>query len=158
MKILKNNFKKELEPKLENETKKLECEHCNSELEYDAFDVNIGEYGCAFVECPLCGYENYLDDGEHDMDLTMHNVEFPTHFAHVSKDTGAVDACNNEEVRECIRKAIKYFRENKEEFAWITAYGNMVVSVYRWVGDEAYEVIVGNNYYNTYLSFENEDY
>lgn len=155
MKVLKDNYKT---ISVEEHSNKLECEHCSSELEYDESDIVIGEYGCAFVSCPLCGYHNYLYDGERDINLTVNNIEFPVHFAHVSSETGAVDCCNNETIKGYIRKGINYFRENKNEFVWYCGSGNLFVTVYRYEGDENYYIQVTNNYYDTYIPFESVDY
>ena len=65
---------------------------------------------------------------------------------------------NNEEVKECIYKAIKYFRENKDEYDWYTCYGNLFVSVYKYNEDGEYWVVVADDYYDTYIPFEEEDY
>lgn len=134
------------------------CEQCESELEYDESDVRVGALGCAFIDCPLCGYENILLDNEKSVDLTMHNIIFPNHFWHTSKEDGAVDCCNNEEVKKCIHKAINYFRKNKDEFSWRTMYGNLYIDVRRYDGDETYSVIVSKDFYNTDIPFEAEDY
>lgn len=160
MKILKDNYKPTnyVEEVNSGYPRTLECYCCESELEFEKSDIKIGEYGCAFVCCPLCGYENYLDDGENDIALTANNVEFPTHFAHISKETGAVGCCNNRAVQSYIHQAIKYFRENKDEYNWFTCTGNLYINVTRYEGDESYWVVVSNNYYNTYIQFEKEDY
>lgn len=155
MKILKNNYNTVFAEDIEKE---LICEMCESQLEYEESDITIGEYGCAVVTCPLCGYNNYLDDGERDMTLTANNVEYPTHFHHVSKETGAVDCCNNRDIKNYIKKAIEYFRSNKDERYWFTCTGNLHIEVSRWEGDESYWVVVTKDYYDTYIPFEKEDY
>lgn len=155
MKILKNNYNTVFAEDIEKE---LICEVCRSELEYKESDVTIGEYGCAVVTCPLCGYNNYLDDGERDITLTANNVEYPTHFHHVSKETGAVDCCNNREIKKYINHAIEYFRENKDETNWFCCTGNLYINVSKWEGDENYWVVVSKDYYDTYIPFEAADY
>ena len=134
------------------------CGGCGSELEYEESDVSVGALGCAIVNCPLCCEDNIIEDSEKAITLTADNVEFPTHFWHTSKENGAVDCCNNEEVKRCIRKAINYFRKNKNEFVWYSAYGNLYIFVLRYGGDEEYNVIVTNDYYDTHIPFETEDY
>lgn len=156
MKVLKDNYTATVY--VEKNNNKIVCEHCESELEYDNSDISIGTYGCAVVSCPLCGYKNYLDDGKYDINLTMHNVEFPTHFHYTSKETGAIDCLNNKEIKECICKAVEYFRRNKDENYWFTEFGNLYISVSRWEGDESYNVVVTGDYYETIISFEKEDY
>ena len=164
MKVLKNNYN---DGKIAaHETivvpkypRKLECEKCGSELEYDKDDLEIGVYGMAHVRCPLCNYSNPLyDDDENDIKLTKYNIEFPTHFHHTSVENGAVDTCNNKFVKECINKAIDHFREYKDEFAYYTGTGSTMVYVFRLTGDEEYEVVVTDNHYSTYIPFEKIDY
>ena len=162
MKVLKNNFNEiaacVTEVNLKPYPRKLICENCESELEYEKSDMKVGVYGIMHVKCPLCGYNNMIYGNENDITLTVDNIEFPTHFHHTSKETGAVNVCNNEFVKECVRKAINYFRENKEEFAYFTGTGNTMVYVFRFEGDEEYEVAVANDYYETYIPFKPEDY
>lgn len=165
MKVLKDNYNEET---VRENTKRivpyprtLTCEKCNSELEYEKSDLRMGLYGCNHIDCPLCGYDNMLDDNEENIVLTVDNVDFPIHFFHTSVDTGAVDRCNNEEIRKCIRKAVDYFRRNKDEDSldWgghIT--GNLYINVHRYSGDENYEVTISNDFYETYIPFEQEDY
>lgn len=159
MKVLKNNFnvsQYDYNP-IETYPKKFVCEKCNSELEYEKEDVRIGEYGCFVIDCPLCGYENYLD--EDGITLTMDNIEFPTHFHHVSTETGAVDFCDNEHIKKYICEAINYLRRNKDEHDWgqhIT--GNLYLHVQKYEGDEMYYITVSNDFYNSFVNFESEDY
>lgn len=164
MKVLKNNYNGSkiavayesiIKPKY---PRKLECDGCESELEYEESDIEMGVLGCMHVKCPLCGYDNMLDDNEHNITLTLNNVEFPTHFFHTSKENGAVDVCNNNKVKKFINNAINYFRANKNDFAYEAATGNLTVHVYRYDEDEDYHVVVSNNYYDTYIPFEKEDY
>ena len=158
MKILKNNFNKiELKKEKQKYPKETICDECQSELEYDKSDMTIGWLGAVYIKCPLCGNDIMLCE-EDGITLTVDNVEFPTHFNHTSKETGAKDICNNEEVRRYINEAINYFRMNKNEFAWCSGSGNMMVHVYRFDDDEEYAVYVSNNYYATDIPFENGDY
>lgn len=159
MKVLKNNY----EGHKETNTKEAKlyprahiCESCGSELEYDKSDLIIGEFGCCFLNCPCCNYDNLIENEE--FILTKNNIEFPTHFNHCSEENGAVNCCTNEKINECINKAIDYFRNNKDEFAWIYETGNLHMTVFRYNGDGDYYVIVSNDYYNTYIQFEDEDY
>lgn len=162
MKVLKNNYdcRSEDEINVANPySRKMICTKCGSELEYEESDVRIGEYGCAIVDCPLCGYYNGLDGHEKTLTLTANNVEFPVHFHHTSKETGALDCFNNETIKEYIRKAIKYLRKYKDE----THYGghmtgNLYIDVSKWKGDEDYEITVSNDFYHTVIPFEPEDY
>ena len=160
MKVLKNNYNKEETYTREDiieYPRMLTCDTCSSELEYEENDIIIGSLGCGYVHCPCCGRNNLIDDYE-GIVLTKDNVEFPTHFFHTSKETGAVDCCNNEEVKKYIHEAIEYFRKNKNKYNWYCCTGNLFVAVWRYDGDESYWVAVTNNYYETYIEFEEEDY
>lgn len=160
MKVLKNNFNKisaietlivPLYPK------KVICDKCQSELEYEQSDITIGWFGAGYIKCPLCDNDIVLDD-EDGINLTVDNVEFPTHFHHTSTNNGAKNVCNNKEIKGYIRKAIDYFRENKDAFSWYSGTGNLLVHVYRFDSDEDYHVVISENYYDTYIPFELEDY
>lgn len=159
MKVLKDNYNETVEEikrlKAEPYPRKLSCEKCESELEYDKSDKETGEYGLYYIKCPLCNHDNYLDEGE---DITVENIEFPTHFGHTS-DENAVDCFNNETIKKYIREAITFFRKNKEVFDWgghIT--GNLYLSVNKYSGDEMYEITASNDFYHTCIPFEAEDY
>lgn len=157
MKVLVDNYNKESNiDNINTYPRKFVCECCGSELEYNKEDIRISAFGCAYLDCPLCNRDNIIEDEE--IDLTVDNVEFPTHFYYTSKDEGAVDCCNNEEIKKCIKQAIEYFRENKEELYWFTEYGNLHVHVTRWDGDKSYSVHVTDDYYTTYIPFESLDY
>ena len=162
MKVLVDNYKKndyvEMNRQIKSYPRKMVCECCNSKLEYEESDIKIGAFGCAYVKCPLCGSTNFVDDGEKELTLTVNNVEFPTHFWHTCKENGAVDCCNNEEIKKYIREGINYFRNNKDDYSWFTATGNLYIRVDRCDGDESYEVMVTNNYYETSIPFEAIDY
>lgn len=134
------------------------CDNCCSELEYEESDLHMGYLGCMHLTCPLCNNENMIEENENTITLTKDNVEFPTHFWHTSKENGAVDCLNNEDVKRAIGNAINYFRCHKDEYHWFTAYGNLRVDVIRYDGDESYEVAVTGNYYEVSIPFEDDDY
>lgn len=162
MKVLKNNYKETINGHtnsvIESYPRKLKCEKCGSELEYDREDLEVGVYGAMHVRCPLCEYLNMLDGNENDIKLTKDNIEFPIHFSHSSIETGAVDTINNDNIKKEINRAIEYFRQNKDEWHWYTAYGNMFISVDRFEGDEEYDITVTDRRWETYIPFEQEDY
>lgn len=163
MRILKNNYIEMTEEEFDNLPKpmpyprKFVCEHCKSELEYDREDLRMGEYGCMFLDCPLCNHDNMIDDHEDNITLTVNNIEFPVHFHHVNSKC-AVERGNTDEIRYELKRAIEYFRKNKDEYTWHTWSGNLFVLVHRWSGDEQYEVVVSTDFYNMEIPFEEEDY
>ena len=158
IKVLKDNSKN-IEVKKENIKifpLKIKCSECDSELEITEEDTHIGWMGARFINCPCCGEEAMVDELE-GITLTVDNIEFPIHFHHVSVETGAKERCNTEEIRYELRRAITYFRENKEETDWHTWSGNLFVFVRRWSGDENYEVVVSKDFYNIEIDFDEND-
>lgn len=160
MKVLKDNYNSEsyVYEFAEPYPRKVVCEECMSELEYDESDIRMGTYGCMYLDCPLCGCDILLDDNEHNLKLTKDNVQFPLHFHHTSKDTGAVDTCHNEYVKQLIKEGVESLRYDKEGHACFSGSGNTMVFVFRFDEDEDYQVFVTNDYYSTYIPFESEDY
>lgn len=160
MKVLKNNFEVVTNSTVDKPYPRIYiCESCESELEYEESDLRMGEYGYMHLECPCCHHDNMIEDNENNITLTVDNIEFPIHFHHVSKETGAVDCCNNTSVKNYLQKAIKYFRKNKDAYdygCWIT--GNFYIHVHRYEGDEQYTVTVSNDFYEIDIPFEEADY
>ena len=160
MKVLRNNYLGNGNNVVTEEKcypRKIECEWCGSELEYDESDIRIGYLGLVFIDCPCCGEESVIDGDEHELRLSVDNIEFPTHFHLTSKETGAKE-CKDEYVKECISMAVKFFRENKEEKYWFTQTGDTRVAVARYSGDEVYDITVSKKFYNTEIPFELADY
>lgn len=162
MKVLKDNYK---EASIKEEVKKINpyprvlvCEKCRSELEYEKSDLRMGALGCMYLDCPCCGYDNMIEENEGTITLTVDNVIFPTHFFHTSNKHGAVDCCNNENVKKEIYRGIDYLRKNRDQFDWMTGYGDLYINITRYDGDENYVVFVSNDYYETYIPFEDVDY
>lgn len=159
MKILKNNYKTETKKEAEVNPfpRKLKCEKCGSELEYEKSDISFEAYGCGYVKCPLCEYNNELYGEDENLILTVDNIEFPVHFHHTSLNTGAVDI-SNEKIKKYIEEGINYFRKNKNEFSWLVETGTMHLAMWRMDGDESYEVVVSKDYYSSFIPFEDVDY
>ena len=160
MKVIKNNYTaiESTNDVDESYPRTLKCEMCESTLQYDKSDITIGLYGAAHIRCCLCGCSNMLEDEDNDIVLTKDNVEYPIHFYHTSKEFGAVDLCNNKNVKKAINNAIEFFRNNKDEYCWLTTTGNLCVFVTKLDDDKEYSIWVTNDYYSTYIPFESEDY
>lgn len=159
MKVLKNNYNMETNKESETNSfpRKLVCEGCGSELEYNKSDIKFGAFGCGSISCPLCKYKNELYEEDEGLDLTVDNIEFPVHFYHTSLDTGAVDI-SDEKIKDYIRKGIDYFRENKNESSWFVETGTMFLAMWRMEGDKAYDVVVSKDHYSSFIPFEDVDY
>lgn len=134
------------------------CDECKSELEYDESDIYMGEYGCMYVTCPVCQNHVLLEDNEHSVVVTEDNISFPIHFAHSSKETGAYDCCNKENVRKYVKRAIEYLRKHPDSAYWYTSTGNLCLFVQRHDGDDEYFVTVSNDYYDTFIPYTEYDY
>lgn len=162
MKVLKDNYNKVNVMKetilIKPYPRTCICDNCYSELEYTEADIRMGAWGYMYLDCPCCGHDNILEDNENNITLTMDNIEFPTHFWHTSIDTGAVDFCNNERVKELIHNGIYYLRRNKDEYCWNSQFGNVYICIHKWDGDENYEIVVSNDFYSMEIPFEKEDY
>ena len=163
MRVLKDNYnetntKTIVTPIVKPYPRKHICENCESELEYEKSDIRIGALGCVYLDCPLCGCDNILVDNEENIKLTMNNIEFPTHFWHASTGEGAVECLDEKHVKKYIGEAIKYFRKNKDEYAYQSATGNLTVHVYRCEDEQEYDVVLAGNYYSVIIPFEPEDY
>lgn len=158
MKVLKDNYNVTTPTQSSIYPCTVVCDNCHSEIECEESDVKFGTYGCPMIECPLCNAKIYIDEDNREFNLTKHNIEFPTHFHLTSTENGAVDICNNDEIKKIINKGIDYFRANKDEFAWYYESGNIHLSIYRFDEDEEYNIVVSDKYYETYIDFEPEDY
>ena len=159
IKILKDNSKN-IESKEENIAMfplKIKCSECDSELEITEEDTHIGWLGARFITCPCCGEESMVDELD-GITLTKDNLEFPVHFNRTTKGLRHVVEVHSDEIINGIKKAITYFRENKDEWNWCTSHGDLFLSVYRHSGDEEYFVMITKDFYETYIPFEKEDY
>ena len=159
MQIINNNLNAANKDNyIEPYPRQLFCAKCGSELAYDESDLRMGAYGCVYIDCPVCKYDNMLEDNEHSIILTAKNIEFPTHFHHISVKTGAKDICNTEAIRKEFKKAIDYFRRNKEAEHWDNWSGNLFIMVDKYSEDESYEIIISKDFYNMAIPFEKKDY
>ena len=86
--------------------------------------------------------------------LTEDNIEFPKHF-YCFKD--GVDV-TSEEIKEYIKDAIKFFRNNPSCFCYSTGSGNTSVIVLNFSGDEEYAVNVAKGYYEAHIPYGDKDY
>lgn len=157
MRVLKNNYKPCIQKEKQNYPQKCICENCESELEYDKSDINIGEYGCAFVKCPVCGIKTAVDLEEDEFKLTQDNVEFPLHFNHICTPKSK-DYFTNENIKHYIKEYINYLRKSGDYYCggWIT--GNLFLSVTKLSEDEQYIIYTSNDFYETMIPFGKEDY
>ena len=158
IKVLKDNSKN-IEIKEENAMfpLKIKCSECDSELEITEEDTHIGWMGARFINCPCCGEAVMVDELE-GITLTKDNLEFPVHFIRTTKGLRNVVEINSDKIIKEIQRGIIYFREHKDEYYWYTSYGDLFLIVFRYSDDEEYFVMVTKDFYETYITFEDEDY
>ena len=158
MKVLENRYNaKEVKGEKIPDVLTIHCNECDSELEITENDTHIGWLGARFITCPCCGEESMVDELE-GITLTKDNLEFPIHFNRTTKGLRHIVEVHSDEIINGIKKAITYFRENKDEWNWYTSHGDLFLSVYRYPDDEDYFVLVTKDFYETYIPFEREDY
>lgn len=160
MKVIKNNYvnKEHINVDVQvPKTLKIKCDRCGSELEIVEEDTYIGAYGAAYVICPCCGEDSMVEELD-GITLTKDNIDFPIHFHRTNKDLKGVKEISSDKIIKDIKKAIEYFRENKDEWHWYTSIGDTFLSVYRHPGDEDYFIVVAKDFYETNIPFELHDY
>ena len=159
IKVLKDNSKN-IEIKEENIAMfplKIKCSECDSELEITEEDTHIGWMGARVINCPCWGGAVMVDELE-GIKNTKDNLEFPVHFIRTTKGLRNVVEINSDKIIKEIQRGITYFREHKDEYYWYTSYGDLFLIVFRYSDDEEYFVMVTKDFYETYITFEDEDY
>jgi len=135
---------------------KHECKNCGSVLIVDENDVKWGYLGQAYVDCPVCHRKSYLEIDGLDEDITVDNLVFPDHFWYFG-DKDAKEL-TSDEIKECIKEAIEFFRKNPDNFCYMTGSGDTAVFVLNYPGDENYSITVCKGYYETEIAYTEEDY
>lgn len=152
MKIIRNNYNQRNYNK-ETQSLKFECDNCGSELEVDIDEIEIGQLGLGYVTCPCCG-EDVYDENFIQIELTKDNLNFPQHYCSF-KDGVDVE---NDEINKDIKNMITSLENSTDEndFMRFTATGNTIIFVMKYVEDEEYHIVVGKDYYETYVPMENK--
>lgn len=127
------------------------CEYCESEIELEEDDVEVGRLGLYKFICPCCNEESYIDES---ITLTKDNLEFPRHYYCFGNGVKQNDDYINSQVKKCIET----LRNNKDGKYCMCGSGNTKIFVERYDGDEEYCVTVAKGYYETNVPFEDEDY
>ena len=129
--------------------KRVFCDECGAELEYDKEDVHIGWMGCEYVTCPACDGETMV--GECRVQLPAWKAT----FHHTSTETGAVDI-EDVKIKEYVDKAVKSLCSEKwkpGEF-YATTTGNLLVMGIKW--EDGIDIYVTKDYWED--SIAPEDY
>ena len=77
-------------------------------------------------------------------------------YKRIGKQT--LHICNTEAIRKEFKRAIDYFRRNKEAEHWDNWSGNLFIMVDKYSKDESYEIIISKDFYNMAIPFEKKDY
>lgn len=159
MEILKNNYEyKKQKIKNQNTVFDVVCDNCGSELRVEEKDTHIGCFGAAYITCPCCKEESFVEEIK-GITLTKDNFKFPLHFLRTNKDMRNVKEVSFSEIENEIKKGIDYLRSsNEENDYWYISYGNLFVVIFKYAGDEEYFILVTQDFYETYIPFEEEDY
>lgn len=90
--------------------------------------------------------------------LTKDNIKFPVHFYRTKTDKIGVKEVADQEVVDEIKRGIEYLRINKNEYYWFTSHGDLFLIIFKYDGDEEYNVLVTRDWYETNIPFEEDDY
>ena len=153
--VLKDKHNHTIQDESKPKTYKITCEHCDSELEVEDDDIQVGTYGNGYVVCPCCGEETYADELADYFPLTKDNVKFPTHYYSFNKGVNIDDDTINKLVKECIER---FDHNDENDWCRFAGSGDTMVFVFKFVEDAGYDVYVCKNYYETFIPFnENND-
>lgn len=159
MEIIKNNYKRTDSENNSNPVEKysITCQNCNSKLVATKEDMHIGWMGAYHITCPCCGEEEMIDVIP-GIDVTAKNIQFPEHFYHTNSNSAKTVEILPDRINQEIKLGIKFFRDNKDEWAWYASFGDMFMAMYRLNGENEYYIAVTKDYYEGYVQFEEEDY
>lgn len=134
MKVIKKN-----EVETNEYPKRIVCDHCGAELEYDKDDEFIGLWGMECVTCPECNEDCFVSD---------HRVESPnwkTTFDHTNSDSAV--AIDDEEIQEYIDKC--YAKLTSDEWKpgdhYLTGSGDTMIFGVKY--EDEIRVFVTRDYY-----------
>lgn len=134
MKVIKKN-----EVKTSEYPKRIVCEHCGAELEYDRDDEFVGLWGMKCITCPECNEDCFVSD---------HRVEPPnwkTTFDHTNSDSAV--AINDEEIQKYIDKC--YTKLTSDEWKpgdhYLTGSGDTMIFGVKY--EDEIRVFVTRDYY-----------
>lgn len=133
MKVISRNEIKEADY-----PKRIICDHCGAELEYDKDDEFIGQWGIRAVCCPECMGDVFVSD---------HRIEPPNWkatFDHINSATAK--ELKNEDIQEYINNCYKYLmNEAKPGDSYMTGSGDTMVFGFRY--EDTVDLYVTRDYY-----------
>lgn len=126
--------------------KRIRCQECNAELEYDRVDIFIGEYGLGYITCPCC---NEI------IPVTQERIKpiiFPDTFAHT-------DSSNAKDVDD---KTITDYAEEIKQELWGSVPGDWAM---RGTGnclvlgnktEDELNIVVTKDYYSDFIDLSED--
>lgn len=134
MKVIKKN-----EVETSEYPKRIVCEHCGAELEYDKDDEFVGLWGMKCITCPECNEDCFVSD---------HRVEPPNWkvtFDHTNSDSAV--AIDDEEIQKYIDKC--YAKLTSDEWKpgdhYLTGSGDTMIFGVKY--EDEIRVFVTRDYY-----------
>lgn len=152
MKVIKNNIGKETKKTKSKFPMKTICEHCGSEIELEENDVEIGQFGLYYFNCPCCGDNSYMNDG---INLTSDNLNFPKHYYYFTNKKNV----SNEEINQYVKQCINTLRNSIENDFHHTSIstGDTYVGVRKLDEDKEFCITVAKGYYVTTIPYTEKD-
>ena len=133
MKVINRN-----EVKKADYPKRIICDHCSAELEYNEDDEFVGLWGMKCITCPECNEDCLVSD---------HRIEPPnwkTTFDHINSATAK--ELKNEDIQEYIDNCYKYLmNEAKPGDFYMTGSGDTMVFGFRY--EDTVDLYVTRDYY-----------
>ena len=123
------------------------CDDCDEEIYvFGNEEVNYGYLGMAYIKCPKCGGQAYID-GDDGIKIDESNIVFPQHFFRFGRNATRID---DTEITKWVKRTIQALEEGDDDFDFYTeATGDS-----RCIGlkyEDEIEVIVCKDYYEFHL-------
>ena len=145
MRVIKSN---NTEPKW---PKRVMCENCQAELEIEASDVFVGEFGCYLFKCPCCGREVAIDGIERDTPPT-----FKQTFLHIYDDkSNNTKHIKDDEIQRMINHCVNNLISDDVEAGEFSMQGYGDTAVYAFKYEDCIEILVTQDYYEDMI-FEDD--
>lgn len=138
MRLIKSNNIKSEWPK------RVMCENCRAELEIEADDVFVGEFGCHLFKCPCCNHNTAIDGMERDIPPT-----FKKTFWHTSVKNGSANTVHIEdnEIQKMINECVYNLISDDVEPGEFSMQGTGDTTVYAFKYEDCIEILVTQDYW-----------
>ena len=133
------------------------CENCDHVFYVDKKmlkNIEYGEYGLPFIECPYCMRKTVVDE-EKALDLDENNLKYPQHFS-CQKNSKHVVEIDDKEIDEQCRKTLKRLKEDKIGDFNFWATGDTAIIGLKFADE--YQIIVAKKYDEVSIPNEEEEF